>query len=616
MCWAAQAGITEAEELAYNPEAPSGHFGRHLKSKLPQYGKRAHERLYTYAAPSYSRGLLGRSTHIFTNVLAHEEVIREVNEDPMMMENLKDAVDEQVDLPKAYCMHPIVQRFLAYVPVIPLALFVDGVPYSLNDSVVGFWLLNLISGKRTLLAIVRKKLTCRCGCRGWCTFFSVWDIIAWSFRQLAKGVLPAERHDGTPFGEGERHRAGAGAEELPFRAVLVYLKCDWAEFGTTCGLATWSSNLRPCWVCPLFGALLYEDLLDGTVDADGVGAYERACARCEIWVVLSRMTHAAIARALAYDKRTGTNSSKGLALTEDVPSLGLRRGDRLEPWHSCPDVSAVFSMDQFPAPLLFWRPSCETVARHRNPIFDDSLGTDLSTTATIDSLHAVYLGVMKDFCCQAIWWVLLAGLWSPLGTLEEVVETTVVTFKHELHAFYRRYHAQHFDMAKLTEVHDVTQKMLGSNTDRKLKTKGAETWGVLLFLEELFSANGRAAALGPETVMFHEAAQALANMCRFMSSSGACLDDAECETLLGFWKRFVALTDNIPELKTPKRHTVFHMCHRAGFQGNPKVYANWEDESANRVLKAACRTLSQATFEETVLMSMPTILEYGGRRRA
>ena len=152
-------------------KAPSGPFGRHLKGNLEAYGKRAHERPYNFGAPSYSRGMLGRTTHIFTQVLAHEEVIREVKEDPIMMDDLKDAVDERVDLPDAYWETSLVQRFLAFMPVIPLALFVDGVPYSINDSVVGFWLINLVTMERTLLVAVRKKLCCRCGCRGWCTFF-------------------------------------------------------------------------------------------------------------------------------------------------------------------------------------------------------------------------------------------------------------------------------------------------------------------------------------------------------------------------------------------------------------------------------------------------------------
>ena len=37
-------------------------------------------------------------------------------------------------------------------------------------------------------------------------------------------------------------------------------------------------------------------------------------------------------------------------------------------------------------------------------------------------------------------------------------------------------------MSDLTRVADFTPKMLGNPNDQRLKTKGAETWGVALFL--------------------------------------------------------------------------------------------------------------------------------------
>ena len=57
---------------------------------------------------------------------------------------------------------------------------------------------------------------------------------------------------------------------------------------------------------------------------------------------------------------------------------------------------------------------------------------------------------------------------------------------------------------------------------------------------------------------------------------------------------------------------MFHMIAKAAKQGNPKYIANWTDESLNRVLKACCRTQSQATFEESVLLSIPTLLAPSG----
>jgi hypothetical protein len=78
-------------------------------------------------------------------------------------------------------------------------LFVDGVPYSHTDGVVGFWVINTVTEKRVLVAAMRTQLACSCGCRGWCNYHAILSFLAWSFRCLGKGGYPATRHDGTEF---------------------------------------------------------------------------------------------------------------------------------------------------------------------------------------------------------------------------------------------------------------------------------------------------------------------------------------------------------------------------------------------------------------------------------
>ena len=83
----------------------------------------------------------------------------------------------------------------------------------------------------------------------------------------------------------------------------------------------------------------------------------------------------------------------------------------------------------------------------------------------------------------------------------------------------------------------------------------------------------------------------------------------DCESLLNTYKRFCAATQDMEALRTPKRHSVAHMVCSTPRKGNPRYYSNWFDEGLNRVLKRACRQLSQATCEETVLLTMPKRLE-------
>ena len=68
--------------------------------------------------------------------------------------------------------------------------------------------------------------------------------------------------------------------------------------------------------------------------------------------------------------------------------------------------------------------------------------------------------------------------------------------------------------------------------------------------------------------------------------------------------RYLLLTQDIEELQYPKRHLAMHCVKLVGVLGNPRYYANWLDESLNKVLRSTCRNVSQATFDMTVLSGM------------
>ena len=82
------------------------------------------------------------------------------------------------DLPSVYSVHPIVSKHLPRI-VLPLTLYVDGVQYQTRNSLVGFWLVNMASGRRHLVLTLRKGALCRCGCRGRCSFWVVFEFLKW-----------------------------------------------------------------------------------------------------------------------------------------------------------------------------------------------------------------------------------------------------------------------------------------------------------------------------------------------------------------------------------------------------------------------------------------------------
>ena len=74
--------------------------------------------------------------------------------------------------PPSYESHPVVQRNAGRL-VAPLGVYMDALPYSLVDSVLGVWVINLVTGARDVLLTIRKKRVCSCGCKGWCTYYPI-----------------------------------------------------------------------------------------------------------------------------------------------------------------------------------------------------------------------------------------------------------------------------------------------------------------------------------------------------------------------------------------------------------------------------------------------------------
>ena len=105
--------------------------------------------------------------------------------------------------------------------VLPLALYVDGVPYSSTDSVIGIWMYNLVSERRHLLALLKKRNACRCGCRGWCSYYIFFKWLHWSLEAMAQGRYPQGRHDGKPWKESNTARAVLGGQPLQFAGALL-----------------------------------------------------------------------------------------------------------------------------------------------------------------------------------------------------------------------------------------------------------------------------------------------------------------------------------------------------------------------------------------------------------
>ena len=133
----------------------------------------------------------------------HEQLHAEVEANPQILDDLKKAV-EQNDLAPIYFAHPVAAA--SGNTAVPLAIYLDGVPFVKNDNVLGVWTVNLISGVRYLSAVCRKSKMCRCGCKYWCSLYAVLRWLCWSLAALADGKHPETRHDGSAFNDSDSRR--------------------------------------------------------------------------------------------------------------------------------------------------------------------------------------------------------------------------------------------------------------------------------------------------------------------------------------------------------------------------------------------------------------------------
>ena len=331
--------------------------------------------------------------------------------------------------------------------------------------------------------------------------------------------------------------------------------------------------------------------------------YENACVACEQLIVIDRAAHREIIMNLGYDKRQ--DGGRGLCISKAFPALGIRTRARLEPSEFLPDVSQFLNVSVFPYPLLLWNRGEETVTRHRNPLVDDTLGISMSRTLRIDTLHTLYLGVFLKFCALIWWRLLFAGAFGSADTMDENIEIGLSTFKARYLWWLKKRH-ELYPFANLTETHEFTKKMVGDPGDLKMGTKGSETWTLLLFLvDEMTYWNFE------DKQKLLDAGRSMVALVGIWKAGKWKLKPVEIQPCYRHFKCFMANTDSFIKLHQPTRYLFMHLIRELDFAGNPAYYSTWKDESLNKLLKKTCRTISQLTFNVSVLSSMRELLRMG-----
>ena len=162
----------------------------------------ADKRLQIIRVPAYHKADRSRIEINLPVVPPHESFAQEVEPNPGMLEHIKH---EDTDWSHNYLKHPAVVT--PGPPTLPGAFYVDGVPYSQNDGVIGFWFYSRVTQVRHLCVVVRRRHLCKCGCQpqGWCTLNAILTYLAWSLAALVKGQYPTMTHEQKPWDPDGEH---------------------------------------------------------------------------------------------------------------------------------------------------------------------------------------------------------------------------------------------------------------------------------------------------------------------------------------------------------------------------------------------------------------------------
>ena len=128
MYYAGLCGLHKLKELGLNPPSNSGRFARKLVRKLGLYTRTDTYELKIPGRTKRGRGRISTTTQVYNlHEMLHADLDEHARAD---LDNKLSGRRTNGDLPDVYLNHPVVQEHGASVPVYPMALFADAVPYA------------------------------------------------------------------------------------------------------------------------------------------------------------------------------------------------------------------------------------------------------------------------------------------------------------------------------------------------------------------------------------------------------------------------------------------------------------------------------------------------------
>eukprot|EP00959_Pyramimonas_sp_CCMP1952_P454458 9469938-Pyramimonas_sp.AAC.1 len=618
LCWHAHgAGVEQAERFKLSPTSQSGKFQRKLDTALGF--EEMDSRLYFMETPGVGRYDEARCPQTVSTTPPHEAIASEIEKDPYILESWSSkAVGHEEEWMKAYFNHPLVKSATPEERkrILPIALYQDKAPYTKDDS---FWNMTchlVNSSHRHIVAVLKDNELCGvntgCGCSHWCSLYPIYRMVHWSLSALFSGNFPDARHDKTDWRESDLQRKEKAGKPLGFRCVVVDIKADWPELTTGMGFPTQKSNASPCLFCKVSQKEFMEHSDHAPLTPIKQEDYEEECRKREKWVLVSNDTQfRAIKFRLEYKSRY-----RGRALTSDIPSLGLLKRDRLEPSANLIDTGDFDNMGGMPfKPFLvcFWRESNEERVHHRNPLLDPRLGISV-LTFSIDEMHCVHLGIAKVYAGTVIWRMLLNNVFgfSNLTRKEDKIRVGLRRIKLLLDDWYpeeRERRGVRED--QISRIGDLTEGMIGDETNPTISTKANETKWLFRFCVKLMQQHGNKLPEKDVPVALLDCGGTLLRWMDICDAQDRHVPDDACKELNRLANLHCSLCVQAMVHILPKHHLFKHLSHGIAEKGAPKFYHTYLDEHTNGVIAKICATCHRNRFERRVFSKYGYM--HGGR---
>eukprot|EP00971_Amphidinium_carterae_P344338 6484675-Amphidinium_carterae.2 len=482
--WAEKAGLASFAPYATKPTSSTGNFQKKI-DKASGFVERR-DQLYDFDVVAFAKSEGVRRKQKLYGMELADILETDLTRARLATDHAVRGAIVSANLSHQYWEHPLHQT--AGPPIIPIALFMDGLVYGRSRNMLVFQVVNLVTQQRYLLTAVRKDWGCTCGCGSWCTLACIYNWIYYTFKCSESGVYARLRHDGTPFSDARRQdRAGSA---MRVRAFLHQVRVDWSEWAHSLGVPNWRSTENPCPLCTTTRPNMFANMRNCGPSSvpfklKNVDSYRRDCADCCVWVEQMSGRHFAnLKKLLAPDRRRGLFRG-GLTMTQAYPPLSLLKGDRFEPTPQCLDWQDFMDAETPPTyAICFWRVKDTSSAKHYCQL-NDLAPDGLHQLVHIDSMHTLCLGVFLHFCASAVLHILShntfeASLYSKAQDDRQHGQALVLNA--EISRFVRRYKK---DTGKtLTGVPAIHPEKLGSKAQPTLHLKASQTVTLMRYLAD------------------------------------------------------------------------------------------------------------------------------------